>query len=512
MLLGTCSEVGVFTLGTMTLELAPEIMRQQCRIRPENVVYMGRLAIRPENLGLNDPLTNLHQYLEIGEAAQVGIKEDIETAIAERLPSTPFVNQVGFEFTGHDFVSVKDKVSMNSMTKTNLDICHKEKELTANPDMARELIRATSESQEVVKLAEWFTDAPVNAYMIFESLPIGAQKFAISRIYQKTSKTQLEGSFLSLYSSSISQFNQLRQTLKPGEAAGNSEEGILDNNFEFYDATLANSTEFINFYTGSYDRLLQTSFSKQYSFGLETDKKTEKINGIEKVRSQPKLTAIYIDTVKALATSQGKVTPELIQINDRLDIGYDLITGQPLTVKTARDILKSVTTSIVSVIDRADGKLLFDLEAAEAGDYASYGAASHYGGQAKSEGANYDSGGCAEYSRADSTNANGESEYNSIAAAFSINKTPDNFGKPKIDVCRIANCPSRGDSSWWPDRTLVGGCSICIQCHVLFEKGKSPEKIYKEKELQKKKEIDEIAKKRAAKIRQQEIAKKKKTA
>ncbi|MEP7205282.1 MAG: hypothetical protein ABI716_03765, partial [Candidatus Saccharibacteria bacterium] len=432
---------------------------------------------------------------------------DIETAVAERLPRTSFVNQVGFEFTGHDFISIKDKVSMDSMTKTNLDICRQES--SANPHMARELIRAKSESQEVTKLADWFLEAPINGYMIFESLPIGEQEFAISRIYQKTSASRLTGSFVSLYNSSIDQFNQLRQTLRPGQSAGQDEQEILDNNFEYFDENLTHSTEFIDLYTDTYDRLLQTEYSTHYSFGLETDDKATRVNGIEKVRSQTKLTDIYIDTIKSLAAGQGSVSAELVHITELLGIGSDLSVGQAITLDTARDMLKSVTISIASVIDRADTTLLRELETIKPGDHAGYDALSYYGGQAKSEGASYSSGGCAEYNRSDSPATGSVSEYYAIAAAYSIDKFPDNFGEPKIDVCRIISCPSRGSTSW-PEKTLVGGCSICINCHQLFQKGKSPEKIYKEKETQKKQLTDKITKKRAADSSKHEIVKDKK--
>jgi hypothetical protein len=45
----------------------------------EQVAHLGRIAIQSERLGINDPLTHLNQYLEKGEPALVGIKEDLET-------------------------------------------------------------------------------------------------------------------------------------------------------------------------------------------------------------------------------------------------------------------------------------------------------------------------------------------------------------------------------------------------------------------------------------------------
>lgn len=467
---------------TTPSELRLEARRQQPEVigDKERVVYLGRLAIRSEYLGINDPLTHLYQYLENGESALVGIKEDIITDVAERLPKTPFVNCVGFEFTGDDFVSEKDKVSMGTTLETNLQIF--EQDFADVPDMADEFTRVKSEAQEVAKLTVWFKEAPIGAYLIFESLPIGGQKFAISRIYQKTDYNRLEGCFVSLYNSGLDQFNELRMELNPEAPLGQTKAEILENHYQFYDPTLTQSNKFINHYVETYDRLLQTKNDRQHSFGLGQDKEVEKQNGLQKVRSQPKLTSVYLDTIKTLATSQGVVTPELIRISDKLGIGYHLDENQAISAEMARDIMGEVILSIVSVIDRADNKLLDDLEYLDTGTGASYGAISHYGGQARADGETYASNGCPEYSRSDLVkSSSADSEYSAIIRAFGFQKTPDNFGKSKVGVCRIANCPSRGDVGWWPDKTLVGGCDFCVGCHKFLEKGKSPEKIYSDK-------------------------------
>lgn len=482
----------------------PETRRSRSEtIDPEHVVYMGRLALRAEYLGINDPLTHLYQYLEKGEAALVGIKEDLETDIAERLPKTPFVNYVGFEFTGDDFVSLKDKVSMDSMTQTNLRIF--ESAASNSPKMREEFIRAETEAQEVTKLAAWFKDALVGAYLIFESLPIGEQKIAITRIYQKASSELLEGCFVSLYSSSVEQFSQLRGKLGANIATGATEKEVLQNNYEFYSPDLTQPDKFIDHYVATYDQLLQGQQDKHYSFGLEKNKEAEKQNGLLKVRSQPKLTAIYLDTIKTLAASQGVVTPELIRMTDKLDTSYPLKEGQSIVKEMAHDIMSGVILGIASVIDKADSKLLGDLEHSDSGQGANYAAISHYGGEARAAGETYASNGCPEYSMSNNAMATSDvtSEASAIQRAFGIQKTPNNFGVPKIGVCRILNCPTRGELSWWSDKTLVGGCDICVSCHKIFEKGKSPKNIYDDE----KRKTEQAAKKVAQKKRAADKAK-----
>lgn len=452
----------------------------------ERVAYLGRLAIKSEFLGINDPLTHLHQYLIKGEEALVGIKEDIETDIAERLPKTPFVNHVDFQFTGDDFVSLKDKVSMKLMTEKNLQIFNDES--IKNPYLIDEFERAEIEAQEVMKLSNWFKTAQIGSYLIFESLPIGDQRFAISRIYQKSSDKQLDGCFVSLYNSSVNQFNKLRKEINHNILDCQTEKEILQNPYEFLNTKLDTTDKFVDFYVGVYDHLLQEGDAKQYSFGIEGDNGKKIQNGLLKVRNQPKLTSIYIETVKILASGQGRATPELIKINDSLGINYPLEENQPISIEMAHNIMNQVILGITSVIDRADEKLLIELEASDISQEANYSAIYHYGEQAKVMGETYTSNGCPEYSRTStSTESNSETnnEYNLMYRAFNTLEKKDNFGKPKIGICRIPNCPSRGKLSWMPDKTLVGGCDICVCCHNLFGKGKSPKKIYNDRELQK---------------------------
>jgi len=476
--------------------LTPETTNQQSEtINSERVARLGRLAIESEFLGINDPLTHLHQYLKRGEIALIGIKEDLETDIAERLPRTPFVNYVGFEFTSDDFVSLKDRISMNSMTETNLRIFKSES--AKNPDLIEEFERAEIEAKEATKLAAWFKDAPTGAYLIFESLPMNEQKIAISRIYQKANNGQLQGCFVSLYNSSVNQFNELRKTLGADNVSTcHTEKEILQNCYEFYEPDLTTPNEFIDFYVGAYDYLLKERHSEQYSFGLKKDRSKEKQNGLLKVRSQPRLTSIYLDTIKALASSQGVITPELIQINDRLGIGYELKENQTITIEMAQSIMSEVILGITSVIDNASNKLLKDLEHSDINQETNYAAVSHYGEQAKISGETYVSNGCPEYGRSNSTETSADMslEYNAIYRAFNIREKLDNFGKPKTGVCRILNCPSRGNLSWSPNKTLVGGCDICVCCHKLLGKGKSPKIIYAEKKLKEEKSLKKQAK------------------
>lgn len=451
------------------------------RLDYDKVVYLGHLALRAEVLGINDPLSHLFQYLDRREDSLVGIQEDIETDIAERLPKTPFINHVDFDFTGNDFVSVKDKVSMNLMTANNLQIFAVESAL--NPGLTTELSRAEIESQEATKLADWFSGANIGSFMVFESLPIGEQKIAISRIYRKTNQSRLEGSFVSLYNSSVSHFNQFRGQIKPDAEICGSELDILRCNYEFFHPQVASTDAFIDYYVGVYDRLHFENDGNNRSFGLVTDGVKQKQDGLDIVRSQPGLTSVYIEAVKALADSGGKVNQDIISINKNLGIGFEFVDGQRLTIRMAHDFLAKTISGIVSVIDRADVGLLSELESSDAGQGSNYAAVSYYGGQATVSGETYSSNGCPEFNRSANEATNGAgSEHNALKLAFNAWGNLEDFGKPKIGVCRIAGCPSHGEYHYIHNRTLVGGCDICVGCHKLFKQGKSPDKIYSEQQ------------------------------
>ena len=467
------------------------------KLSKEHAAYLGRIAIRAEYIGIDDNLADLLGYLKEGEMAMPLIKENLETNIAERLRETPFRNYVGFNFNGSDFISVKDTVSMASMTKKALRIFQEES--ANNPGLDIERVRAEIEADEVDKLVDWFKDAPIGAYMVFESLPIGKQTIAIPRIYQKKSATELEGCFVSLYNPSINLFNDLHEVLDLDVPIGKNEIEILQNNYEYYNPNVIHIKSFIDSYIKTYDDLLNSKSGRAYSFGLETDENVIRQNGIQKVRNQPRLTTEYIKTIKLIAASDGIATPEIININNKLDTGYELTDGQNLSVDIIRKILNKMILGITSAIDTGKSELLGQLEESYSGSDTNFEAISYFAGQATAKGETYDSNGCPEFSRTQTV-----SEQQAMEDGFRIeteptsslnNKLPKNFGKPKIGVCRISNCPSRGDIWWWPDKTLVGGCSICLHCHGHFAKGKSPEAIYekqKQKLAQKTKKITKI--------------------
>lgn len=444
-----------------------------------NLAKSGEIIIDKEkDLGLNDPLTHLYEYIQNGEKAVTAIKQDIETDIAERLPKTPFVNYVGFELQNNDFLSIKDQVSMQKMLQTNLNILSKE--VKTNPHLQQEYDRAVIEAQEVEKLTSWFKTAPNNSFLIFESLPLGDQEIAISRIYRKANDRYMDGCFVSLYNPSVIQFNELRGKLIPGHPAFCKDElDILAQHYSFYDHRLTTAEDFIDFYVDTYDQSLQERYDKPTSFGLDKKVDIDKQNGIEKVRQHPQLTAIYLEAIKSLADGEGIATDKLVTIGQRLHLDLPIRVDDRITTEQARSILQKIIVGIAGIIDKSDQQLLDQLATIES-ETALYDSIAIYSEMAQQSSEEYANVSCPTVNRTESSTNSQEqdaNEFRSMARAFGIHEEVKNFGKPRIGVCIVKDCPSHG-GGFLTEKTLVGGCGICVKCHKIIQKGNNPTTLY----------------------------------
>lgn len=453
----------------------PENNRHSYELPRSKIERLGHIAIN--NLGINDPLADIAYYLNHTnkEKALNDILINFETNVAEYLKETPFINRVQFNFTGNDFLSDKEGISMREMATTSLRIFKNMKD--GSKIMFNELVRANLESQETDKLSKWFIDAPIGGYLIFESLPLENQTIAIPRIYQKISNNSIEGTFVSLHNPEVEHFNKLRTTLGSGNASNKNALEVLSNHYDFYDPDLTNSDDFTRFYVNSYDKILGYKHSSNFYFGLDTSTTQIKQNGIEKVRQLPNATALYTELVQIIAQCNGAVTQELTDFAK--DIRIEIPTqDSTLNAHSIRDILDQTMKVVVAFVDIADDKALNDFKNLDlkADRKKITSTMSGYGQIATSEGKEYTSNGCPKYGLKESDN-NGEQS--AINKAFNLDNLPDNFGEASFDICRISNCPTRGKSKWWPKKTMVGGCKICVNCHNHFSKGKNPKEIYK---------------------------------
>jgi hypothetical protein len=208
------------------------------------------------------------------------------------------------------------------------------------------------------------------------------------------------------------------------------------------------------------------------------------------------LLTVFTKTVEMLAESEdGTVTPEIFRLCKDFEIN-GLYEGQSISSLKAREILEAVSLGVVASFATVDKETLDSLESPDCGYGASYDTTVHSSNQASANGDTYNTI-CPTFDiNIGQLVGKAGSEKGAVLQAYGAHSQDklDNFGQPKIGVCRINNCPSRGNSKYVHGKTLVGGCDICVHCHKLFEKGKIPEKVYDEKnkeELNKQKQVEE---------------------
>lgn len=443
-------------------------------------VELGSLAIERCEISINDPVIHLCDYIKRGDESLAGIKEDIETTTSERLKNKEafIINKLQFNFDNSDFISVNDNVSMRTMTKNNLETWRRV--CISHPELAIELARAQVEMEEVEKLVEWFVDAPIGANFVVESPPIGAkEEYAFNRIFRKLDEKNIEGGFFTLHNSSVQQFNDMRAEF--GISSDNKNNiDILRNCYEINEPDLEDIDEAIEYYVGVYDQLLYEKTNKKFRHGIEIKKHSEIFNGLEKVKQLSGVTNIYLDAIKLIENSDGVMTSELSKFYKELKLDINTTVGQKLTTKSIRNQLNLVIKTIASSVDNADKETIAELTKNINNSQATRDTASHFGQMATANGLNYESLSCPEFNGGEEGDSTGLSDEGILSLAFGSMNRLKNFGQESFDVCRIGNCPSRGEISWLPNKTKVGGCKVCVGCHIIFQKGKNPEQIYKQ--------------------------------
>lgn len=341
-------------------------------------------GIFKSELGVNDPLTHLEQYLEKGEAALVSIDMDLITDCAERIENPRFINTVIFDRHGNDFVSRENKFSMHNMTATT------EYKFVGNVIDARLYQRAKIESKEVDRLNEWFDSADPGDVFVVESMPLTKkERYTIVRFHQKINQQVLAEHILTMHNSDVAIFNELHARIGVDAPKSQSALELLDNMYTHQLGENQSFEEFLNHYIGAYDKLLtERSPGKEFKFGLEVSELSLPRDDLALVKSQSTLRSIYIDAIRALGKSDGRVTPDVLRINDELKLGMNLEKGDLISSTTARGLLDSSLQYIVATLNRAPA---VDLKILAAGSKAAaVESAGYYGGEARAEGVRYE--------------------------------------------------------------------------------------------------------------------------
>ena len=441
----------------MKAALAEQLVEAQqaesCRfVKPVRDIGESALwgaGIFVQELGVNDPLTHLEQYLENGEAAINSIDEDLITDCTERIEKPHFINSVVFDRTESDFISRENKFSMRAMTGTT------EYKFAGNLADMRLYARAKIESKEVDRLNTWFDNAQVNDAYIVESMPMTeSETYTIVRIHQKASEQELIEHIVTLHNASVGAFNQLHSELRTEAAQSQTPMELLDNMYA-HSPQDGNFGNFLDQYVSTYDGILASQNPGQkFSFGLEKSEQSDTRDDMVMVRSQTALRSVYLDSLRALATSGGYVRPQILNINKELGLGMELADGSTISAAVARELLDSSLQYVVATLNRAPEATLNML--AETGDMASaIESAGYYGGEARAAGVRYE-GACPT-----GTGEASAQEAAALAHGHRINKDPT----------KCVTCPECRKTVDLPKDLFKKNIYHCVECKATYKNG-----------------------------------------
>lgn len=403
-----------------------------------------------QELGVNDPLTHLEQYLENGEAAMNSIEEDLITDCAERIEKPRFINSVQFDKVGNDFISRESKFSMRSMTAKT------EYKFAGNAADIRLYKRAKIESEEVDRLNNWFDGAEADDAYIVESMPITENEtYTTVRIYQKVSAHVLIEHIITLHNSSVDVFSELHHQLGANIPESQTPLGLLDKMYAHCPPESDSFSDFLDQYVATYDGILTGRNSgKEFNFGLERSERPDSGDDMAMVRRQTALCSVYLDCVRALGTSGGYVTPQILDINKNLNLGMGLDEGSVISAPLARNLLDSSLQYIAATLNRAPEATLSML--ASIGDKASaIESAGYYGGEARANGVRYE-GGCPS-----GPGSAAAQEAAALAHGHRINKDPT----------KCVTCPECRKTVDLPKNLFKKNIYHCVECKATYKNG-----------------------------------------
>lgn len=337
-----------------------------------------------KELGVNDPVTHQEQYLMYGEDAIASIDEDLTTDCAERLVKPRFINPVRFKRSGNDFISKENQFSMRDMTTTTENI------FSSNVTDIRLYKRSKVERQEVDRLNEWFAAAEAGEAFIVESLPLTKnERYTIVRIYEKINNQELEEHIVTLHNSTVDIFNELHQKLEVDVPKSRDELELLGNMYVIKPGK-DKFEDFLEDYINNYDATLESKNpGQEFAFGLSKKERPKDQDDLKMVREQVTLKSIYLDTIRLVAKSGGRVTPELINLNKDLCFGMNLSEGQKMTVGIVRNLLDNSLQYIMATLNEASEQTLKALAASTDKSYV-YETAGGYGSAAAEAGVRYE--------------------------------------------------------------------------------------------------------------------------
>jgi hypothetical protein len=282
-------------------------------------------------------------------------------------------------------------------------------------------------------------------------LPLGNERYSIVRAYEKTAEAELNEHVITLHNATVETFNQVHAAIGAKAPNSQTELELLDNMYA-YSPT---DNGFIENYVTAHDKILELrNPGQEYKFGLPVSEDDYKGDDIENVRRQTALRSVYLDTLKSLGESQGRVTPDIIKASAELGCSFTIHEGGAVTSDIARELLNRRLQSVAATFNRATKKEMEWLAASQDLGLAA-GFAGHYGGEARAEGVTYD-GACPSSSLSPA-----QAEANAANRANRANQDPSQCG----------TCPKCNKEYFVEAKIYKAKILECNNCHEAIRFG-----------------------------------------
>jgi hypothetical protein len=279
-------------------------------------------------------------------------------------------------------------------------------------------------------------------------MPLGRERYAIVRIYEKNDDTELVEHIITLHNSTLDLFDELRSRLGVDSQSNPTALELLDNSYKLS----PHQTDFVETYRVSYDQILFEQTGGEFSFGLPAEDKPQD-DDILSIRRQTALRSVYLDTIRALGQSGGWVNDEVVRLNRQLGGEYELLIDTPIPVGAAGELLDRSLQSVVATFNRASKDYLMAL--ADSGSVSdALASAGYYGSEARAEGIRYE-GACP------SSSSPAQAEAAALAQSQNFNKDPS----------RCGTCPKCRKQYYVETQVFKARILECNSCHAAIRFG-----------------------------------------
>ena len=461
---------------------------------PEILTRNHELLNKTELLKNNDPLAHVDLYLELDDRELVERRTYIEyvTDMGERLVEQPFKKSFEYSVDGDNLISDTGvylntflekgyQAAVNDVRERGFDESH--------------ALRARAFYEQLPQLREWFADKSDATHKVFFSLCAPKSELneyearrqgfkqerllASIQLYEKT-HTGIKLHAFSLDGLSLARLSELYTVFGVEDAVAASTIEQLIRPLSI-DATMP-ANEAVESIIYHYDKLLGEETGHRYVQGVDHTKFKKEANA--HVEEHGDAYDLYRQTIIEVANSLkiGKVTNRLGDIVNELKFSIvtheaivppelRLQSGQPMRRDAAAGVIDYLRTKAIP--HYLTTKLETKSDASSGSSGTSYQDVSAAGAQAVVNNISYE-GACAS-SDMPLTAKNEISELGSV-----YNRA--NSLKPEEWVwtsgkCVVENCPTK------PSKTTVGPCSVCVGCQSIYDSGKDPKQLYRNKNI-----------------------------